>query len=390
MYAGPVTARRMRSPLEGELVPSGCPALLFRPSDEQLHERLVRMLSRERDCLPRPDLIEAVQRDGMRPVWRSKVASWLLEFEEEFDITQDTIAAAVNYMDRYLSQVSTKRSLLQLLAISAILVASKLHEAFPLRVSELRELADGTYQESDIKLMELELLRVIQWQLHPVTPQAVMSHLVLFVEDAATCCSVFEDAVTFLDVALPEYEFLTFHPSAQAAASILCAFETSGLAGAQEWRLRVRQYGVLDGLAVELCKQRMLAVFNSFCPQQPPLARADHDTARVSYRDTTPSPTGVDELMRYDQDEPMPDARAAAYRVLDRGSEGGAGHDHSRSTFPPVQVLSQQEQQGRRWQQQQQQQQEEMPPGLSRETEPGISKPLPGYSTSRAPMQWGL
>ena len=381
MDAGPAAAR---SPLEGELVPADCSALLSRPSDGQLHERLVRMLSRERDCLPRAYLVEGVQRDGMRPAWRSKVASWLLEFEEEFGLTQDTIAAAVNYMDRYLSEVSIKRSLLQLLAIGAILVASKLHETLPLRVSELRELADGTYQESDIKLMELELLRVIQWKLHPVTPQQVMSHLVLFVEDAATRHSVFEDAVTFLDVALPEYEFLEFVPSAQAAAAVLCAFETSGLAGAHEWRVKVRKYGVLDGHAVHICKQRMLAVFNSFCPQQPLLARPDDETARVSNRNTSQSPTGVDELMRYDEDEPMPDARAAIYCVARKGTAGDAEHDHSLATFPPMQqqlgAAAAAAAAAAR----------DAPWALPR-NELGISKPLPGYSTSRAaPMQRGL
>jgi hypothetical protein len=312
------------TPLEGELVDAGCSAVLWRPSEGHVEERLLRMLSREHELRARPELIEAVQRDGMRPVWRSKVASWLLEFEDEFGLSQDTIYVAVNYMDRYLSQVSTKRSLLQLLAMGAILVASKLHEACPLRMSDLRELADGTYAESDIKLMELELLRVIQWQLHPVTPQAVMSHLILYVADVATQHAVLEDAVTFLDVALPEPEFMKFAPSVQATAAVLCAFETSGLAGVNEWCARVRPYGVLASHCVLECKERMLAVFHSLCPSPPPAAAAAAAVAphavqppspvaplhiqavqpvKLGCRNSTPSPTGVDELMMSDEDE---------------------------------------------------------------------------------------
>jgi hypothetical protein len=307
------------TPLEGELVDAGCSAVLWRPSEGHVEERLLRMFSREHELRARPELIEAVQRDGMRPVWRSKVASWLLEFEDEFGLSQDTIFVAVNYMDRYLSQVSTKRSLLQLLAMGAILVASKLHEACPLRMSDLRELADGTYAESDIKLMELELLRVIQWKLHPVTPQAVMSHLILYVADAATQHAVLEDAVTFLDVALPETEFMKFAPSVQATAAVLCAFETSGLAGVDEWCARVRPYGVLSSDCVLECKERMLAVFYSLCPSPPPAAAAAavvqppsavaplhiqaQQPVKLGCRNSTPSPTGVDELMMSDEDE---------------------------------------------------------------------------------------
>ena len=354
------------TPLEGELVGAGSSAVLWRPSEGHVEERLLRMLAREHDLRARPELIEAVQRDGMRPVWRSKVASWLLEFEDEFGLSQDTIFVAVNYMDRYLSQVSTKRSLLQLLAMSAILVASKLHEACPLLVSDLRELADGTYAESDIKLMELELLRVIQWKLHPVTPQAVMSHLILSVADAATQHAVLEDAVTFLDVALPETEFMKFAPSVQATASVLCAFETSGLAGVHEWCARVRPYGVLAGDGVLECKERMLAVFNSLCPSPPAAAAAAAAAAqpvalvaplhiqaqqpvKLDRRSQTRSPTGVDELMMSDDDEPP---------------EG---------CYEPMVVDAPFEQQ--------------LAPGHARDL---LNKPRPAYSGVRGAEQWGL
>lgn len=231
-----------------------------------LRERVHIMLRSERQYMPRPDYIENVQKDGMRVVWRSKVASWLLEFEEEYGISQDTIAVAVNYMDRYLSEISTKKSILQLLAMGSIFIAAKLHETYPIGMGELRDLADGTYLESDIKLMELELLRVIQWRLNPVTAQSFMNHLVQYVPCERTKATVHEDAVTFLDVVIPEYEFLAFPASVQGAAAVLCAFEAAGLC-AVAWKAAVAHFGILESRLVADCKQRMLAHFYSMVPE---------------------------------------------------------------------------------------------------------------------------
>ena len=58
-------------------------------------------------------------------------------------MTSDTIACALNLVDRYLSQVSTKKTLLQLLAMVATFVATKLLETNPIQLCELQCLAEG-------------------------------------------------------------------------------------------------------------------------------------------------------------------------------------------------------------------------------------------------------
>jgi len=251
-------------------------------SASDLRERILIMLQTECESLPHYNYIETVQRDGMKELWRRKVTCWLLEFQEEFRISQDTVAVAVNYMDRYLSQISTKKSILQLLAMGAVFIAAKLHETYPIGMSELQTLAEGMYLESDIKLMELELLRVIQWQLNPVTPQTVMNHMVCYVDSPEKRKLLREHAEAFLDVALCEYEFIGYLPSVQGVSAILCAFETTKFSSAN-WIVAVRMYRLVGSPEVVRCKARMQEVFyNSF----PDIARAQAD-----------SPTGVDELV---------------------------------------------------------------------------------------------
>jgi hypothetical protein len=173
-------------------------------SEADLEERVRVMLTKEGEFeyLPNPNYIAEVQRDGMRPLWRRRVTEWLLEFQEEFGISQDTVAVAVNYMDRYLSKKSTEKEIVQLLAMGAIFVAAKLHETYSIGMKELQALADEVYLASDIKLMELELLGVLQWNLNPITPQLVMNHLVYYIPDAQQRQTLREHAEAFLDVTL--------------------------------------------------------------------------------------------------------------------------------------------------------------------------------------------
>mmetsp|Transcript_25545 Transcript_25545/g.55387 ORF Transcript_25545/g.55387 Transcript_25545/m.55387 type:complete len:334 (-) Transcript_25545:828-1829(-) len=255
---------------------------------------------RKRKCksLPRHDYIENVQRDGMRVAWRSKVTAWLLEFEEEFAISPDTIAVAVNFMDRYLSTTSTQKGIVQLLAMGAIFIASKIHETEnPIGMTELRDLADGEYLESDIKLMELELLRVIQWKLNPVTPQSFMNHFMQYVACENDRKILHEDAVTFLDIIIPEYIFLRYPPSVQATAAMLCAFHMTGKCS-KKWEQSMAKYGLLQNPSVAECKTRMWEMFeiiNQMCPQSSMMSSQEMERFNANN-----SPTGVADMQHED------------------------------------------------------------------------------------------
>ncbi|GBG29373.1 Protein aardvark [Hondaea fermentalgiana] len=211
---------------ENDAPSSGLAAQLV-PKREELRDRLAFMLETERRYQVQDDYIESVQMDGMRPVWRRRLFEWMFEFVDEYDIGICTVTTAMNYVDRYLSHVSTKKCILQLVALAAILIATKLCETRPISIQELQGLAEGIYLESDIRLMELELLRVLAWELNPVTPFAFLRHLILYFDsvDRNLREKVLSFAETFLEIVLCEYVFVQFSPSETATASLLCAFD---------------------------------------------------------------------------------------------------------------------------------------------------------------------
>jgi len=71
----------------------------------------------------RSDYIEAVQADVTAHM-RSILVDWLVEVAEEYKLVSDTLYLTVSYIDRFLSANALNRQRLQLLGVSAMLVAS--------------------------------------------------------------------------------------------------------------------------------------------------------------------------------------------------------------------------------------------------------------------------
>lgn len=72
---------------------------------------------------PLPDYIERVQKD-VNSNMRGILVDWLVEVAEEYKLVSDTLYLTISYVDRYLSLNSLHRHKLQLLGVSAMLVAS--------------------------------------------------------------------------------------------------------------------------------------------------------------------------------------------------------------------------------------------------------------------------
>ena len=100
-----------------------------------------------------------------------------------------TAGQAVSYFDRFLSATEGALAMqrVQIVALTCTLLAAKFSEA--LRSSpkfsevkmpsldDLCEVANGKYTKAQLKEMELETLRVLQWELHAVTPYAALEQL---------------------------------------------------------------------------------------------------------------------------------------------------------------------------------------------------------------------
>ena len=93
-----------------------------------------------------------------------------------------TAGLAVTYFDRYLSKqggVAKKR--VQLVALTCTLLAAKFSEIKMPALDDLCEVAHGKYSKAQLKECELEIIRVLQWELHAVTPHAALEQFAIVI-----------------------------------------------------------------------------------------------------------------------------------------------------------------------------------------------------------------
>ena len=114
-----------------------------------------------------------------------------------------TAGLAVTYFDRFLSATggSLAKNRVQIVALTCTLLAAKFSEIKMPSLDDLCEVANGKYTKAQLKEMELETLRVLQWELHAVTPYAALEQLAIAIEHTDEQSKTFiEHAEFFIDM----------------------------------------------------------------------------------------------------------------------------------------------------------------------------------------------
>ena len=117
-----------------------------------------------------------------RPPTSAATASTSQKVCEDFQLLNATVGLAVSYFDRYLSSTDVRgleTGRVQLLAVTCVRLAAKFAEVKMPSLEDIVEIAQGVYTKAQLKEMELEVLRVLQWELHAVTPHAALEQLTI-------------------------------------------------------------------------------------------------------------------------------------------------------------------------------------------------------------------
>jgi len=167
---------------------------------------------------------------------RSILIDWLVEVSEEYKLNVETLYLAVDYTDRFLSQMSVLRGKLQLVGTASMYIAAKYEEITPPDVNEFVYITDDTYTKKQVLRMEHLLLKVLDFKMSPPTINWFLSHYLRFIklgtnlnnpnnEDLYTRIenlSRYLAELTLIDADT----FLAYLPSEIAASSIYLALYT--------------------------------------------------------------------------------------------------------------------------------------------------------------------
>lgn len=85
---------------------------------------------------------------------RAILVDWIIEVHLKFKLLPETLFITVSLIDRYLEQVQIKRTNLQLVGVTAMLIASKYEEIYAPEVKDFVYITDNAYTKDEILQME--------------------------------------------------------------------------------------------------------------------------------------------------------------------------------------------------------------------------------------------
>uniref|UniRef100_A0A7S1VC62 G2/mitotic-specific cyclin-B3 n=1 Tax=Grammatophora oceanica TaxID=210454 RepID=A0A7S1VC62_9STRA len=165
---------------------------------------------------------------------REILIDWLVEVHTKFRLFPQTLYLAVNILDRYCSKVQVERNKLQLVGVTALLLACKYEEIYPPEIRDCVYMTDRSYTRQSVLDMEQSIVASLQFRLTVPTGYAFLQRFLLIL--GAT--DLMKHAASYyMERSLQEYSLVERRPSLVAAASVCLAInnpdirEQDGVAG---------------------------------------------------------------------------------------------------------------------------------------------------------------
>ena len=154
--------------------------------------------------------------------WRMRgiLVDWIIEVHAKFRLLPETLFLCINIIDRFLSLRQIGIEKLQLVGVTALLVASKYEEIMSPAVGAFIYVADGGYTEEEVQKAERYLLNVIGFDLSYPNPMNFLRRI-----SKADDYDIHTRTIAkyLIEISLVDDRFLKYPPSIVAAASMYLA-----------------------------------------------------------------------------------------------------------------------------------------------------------------------
>jgi cyclin B len=199
-----------------------------------------------------PSSYMSTQHD-IRPDMRHLLIDWLVEVHMMFKMKEETLFLAVNILDRYLSTQQMKRTSLQLVGSTALLVASKYEELNVPELADFVYVSDQAFTRDDVVKFESEFCTSLGFIFSIPTPFHFGQR---FIQVAA-----FDErnrlfASYLMELALLDYSFLQYAPSVIAASAVYLTTYFDG----QPWADHLVSHTRYVYADMRLCVKEMYAL----------------------------------------------------------------------------------------------------------------------------------
>ncbi|CAL5015431.1 unnamed protein product [Urochloa decumbens] len=165
-----------------------------------------------------PDYMSSQQ--DINAKMRAILIDWLIEVHYKFELMDETLFLTVNIIDRFLEKQVIPRKKLQLVGVTAMLLACKYEEVSVPVVDDLVLISDRAYTKGQILEMEKFILNTLQFNMSVPTSYVFMRR---FLKAADSDKQLEQVSFFMLELCLVEYQMLKYQPSLLAAAAVYTA-----------------------------------------------------------------------------------------------------------------------------------------------------------------------
>ncbi|MGH0166057.1 UNVERIFIED_CONTAM: hypothetical protein FKN15_058889 [Acipenser sinensis] len=148
---------------------------------------------------------------------RAILIDWLVQVQMKFKLLQETMYMTVGIIDRFLQANPVPKKMLQLVGVTAMLLASKYEEMYPPEIADFAFVTDHTYTTAQIRAMEMKILRVLHFGFGRPIPLQFLRRASKIGEVTAEQHTL---AKYLMELTMVDYEMVHYPPSQIAAAAL--------------------------------------------------------------------------------------------------------------------------------------------------------------------------
>lgn len=173
---------------------------------------------------------------------RAILVDWLVEVHMKFRLVPETLYLCVNIIDRYCNSAPVQRSKLQLVGVTALLVACKYEEIYPPEVRDCVYITDRAYSRQEVLDMEQDIVQQLEFKMTVPTAYPFLQRFLL-VTKAPEMTKI--AANYYMERTLQEHDILKYRPSLVAAAAVSLALNNPEIRERDE--LPEQRPGIVSG-----------------------------------------------------------------------------------------------------------------------------------------------
>jgi len=206
---------------------------------------------------------------------RGILIDWLVDVHKKYKLRSDTLFLAVQLIDRYLEVDVIAQRHLQLVGVTALMIAAKFEEIHPPAIKEYVYVTDKAYSQDDIIKTEVCMLKALHFKL--CCPTA--THFLDSYQGVNGGTDTHRDLAQYLlELTLADYNMLKYTPSHVAAASILLS---NKLLRRPVWTPAVARRTQLTESMLKECAKEMCALLE--CAETSPLQAVRRKYSQSKY-----------------------------------------------------------------------------------------------------------